>query len=770
MGAGGAGTASRRRCPSGPACSRGRRGGGQRRGRDSCPRSAREGSPRARPRRRSARTRRQSRGRPVALGAAGVRHDAELAALVAALHRRHERGHGRGRRLGPGSRRGSAGAACRTRCARAGARPPCCSSSKAGSSAMLSGPTTRSTCRDSLEKRLALLLRDASGHRDDRVRVRPASAAELADLAAELLLGLLPHAAGVEHDDVRVLRRRSRPATGGPQDLGHARRSRGRSSGSRTSGRRNGKARGAREHSAGAVVRSSRACLAIGPVGVNLVAHASVAALRRPSRHFQDGSVDLMPGRELFGTKKDGRWDVDRPTPSSASAGRRLRAAGSRRSASARGDHVAIIANNRVEWAVAAYASYGLGAAFVPMYEAAAPTRTGSSSFSDCEAKVLIVATGPSTQKALAFAGSIPSLTAHRRARREHQRLEPERAHARSRATRPSWPRAVKARGEITARPERHRGLHLHERHDGNPKGVILTHLEHRLERQRGPRGLPRGADDRSLSFLPWAHVFGQTVRAARALLARARRMAICECGREDHRQPRRGAADAALQRPAHLQQDLHGGAEADRGASRQGVQLAGAARRLKTTAKERDGETLSVARARAPEAVDALVFAKVRARFGGQLKYAFSGGAALSRDVAEFIDRSASPSTRATASPRRAPSPRRTAPARARSAASAGPSPAYASRSTGPAEPPRRRQGTRFERRDRRLRAQRDEGLPQPPRRERRGAHERRRLPHRRHGVHRLRGFPLHHRPHQGAVQARERQVRRADARSRRS
>ena len=35
-----------------------------------------------------------------------------------------------------------------------------------------------------------------------------------------------------------------------------------------------------------------------------------------------------------------------------------------------RGDVVAIIADNRVEWAVACYATYGLGAAYVPMYQA----------------------------------------------------------------------------------------------------------------------------------------------------------------------------------------------------------------------------------------------------------------------------------------------------------------------------------------------------------------------------------------------------------------
>jgi long-chain acyl-CoA synthetase len=36
---------------------------------------------------------------------------------------------------------------------------------------------------------------------------------------------------------------------------------------------------------------------------------------------------------------------------------------------------------------------------------------------------------------------------------------------------------------------------------------------------------------------------------------------------------------------------------------------------------------------------LDSLVGKKVRERFGGRLKYAFSGGAALSKDVAEFID-----------------------------------------------------------------------------------------------------------------------------------
>src|SRR6202034_551247 len=59
----------------------------------------------------------------------------------------------------------------------------------------------------------------------------------------------------------------------------------------------------------------------------------------------------------------------------------------------------------------------------------------------------------------------------------------------------------------------------------------------------------------------------------------------------------------------------------------------------LKATAKEREGKRLSITELTLLTLTDKLVFSKVRARFGGKLKYAFSGGAAISREVAEFID-----------------------------------------------------------------------------------------------------------------------------------
>src|SRR5215831_7061703 len=84
-----------------------------------------------------------------------------------------------------------------------------------------------------------------------------------------------------------------------------------------------------------------------------------------------DHALQQYGGRDLFGTKKDGGWTWTRYGEFGSQVDRFR--AGLSSLGVARGDNVAIIANNRVEWAVAAYACYGLGAAFVPMYEAQHP-------------------------------------------------------------------------------------------------------------------------------------------------------------------------------------------------------------------------------------------------------------------------------------------------------------------------------------------------------------------------------------------------------------
>src|SRR6185503_1616197 len=119
------------------------------------------------------------------------------------------------------------------------------------------------------------------------------------------------------------------------------------------------------------------------------------------------GSCDAYAERPIFGTKQDGSWSwmtyrqlrdlVDRVRGGLASAG------------VGRDDRVAIIADNRVEWAAAAYATYGLEAAFVPMYQAQRPA-DWEFILADCAAKVVIVATDAIYDAVRAMMPRLPAL------------------------------------------------------------------------------------------------------------------------------------------------------------------------------------------------------------------------------------------------------------------------------------------------------------------------------------------------------------------------
>jgi len=83
---------------------------------------------------------------------------------------------------------------------------------------------------------------------------------------------------------------------------------------------------------------------------------------------FLERSVAKYPDHPLFGTKNVSgtyEWMTYREV------GRRVDnlRGGLARQGIGKGDAVGLIANNSVEWAVAAFAAYGLGARFIPMYE-----------------------------------------------------------------------------------------------------------------------------------------------------------------------------------------------------------------------------------------------------------------------------------------------------------------------------------------------------------------------------------------------------------------
>lgn len=170
----------------------------------------------------------------------------------------------------------------------------------------------------------------------------------------------------------------------------------------------------------------------------------------------------------------------------------------------------------------------------------------------------------------------------------------------------------------------------------GNPKGVILSHGNLASNVTAVHEMLPLETDDRSLSFLPWAHSFGQTVEL-HVLLSMGGSMALAEA--VDKIIP-----NLAETTPTFLVSVPRIFNRIYDGVNKQMTQKPGVIRGLfygglKAATKRRKGEPLTLGDKIKLSLADKLVFGKIRAKFGGRLKYAFSGGAALSKDVAEFID-----------------------------------------------------------------------------------------------------------------------------------
>ena len=120
-------------------------------------------------------------------------------------------------------------------------------------------------------------------------------------------------------------------------------------------------------------------------------------------------AVDKFRDNKLFGTKNKTKDGYDWITYGEvAQRVDRLRA-GLAGIGVGKGDGVGIIANNRNEWAIAAYATYGLGARYIPMYEAELP-RIMKYIIEDSGVKVLLVSRDDILEKVKDFPDEIEGL------------------------------------------------------------------------------------------------------------------------------------------------------------------------------------------------------------------------------------------------------------------------------------------------------------------------------------------------------------------------
>lgn len=337
-------------------------------------------------------------------------------------------------------------------------------------------------------------------------------------------------------------------------------------------------------------------------------------------------SVARFADRKRFATKVDGQWKW----LSYGEFGTQIDAfrGGLAQLGVGKGDAVAVIANNRVEWAVGAYATYGREARYVPMYEKQ-NAEDWRFILTDSGAKVVLVANEKIATVVRGFAGDIGTLE-------KVIVLDGEGADTfaavmaigKDHPVQPGNPESTDLAGLIYTSGT-----------TGQPKGVKLSHGNFISNVNAVQALFPMRDDEVSLSFLPWAHSFGQTCElhllfsfgAASALNSDVN-ILVQELGEV---QP---TVLYSVPRVFNKVYDsIHKKVAADGGVAEK-LFNAAIANSKERNALALDGKS-SMGVDLKHAVLDKIVLSKVRAKLGGRLEFAFSGGAAISTEVMTFLD-----------------------------------------------------------------------------------------------------------------------------------
>ncbi|MDD9966299.1 MAG: long-chain fatty acid--CoA ligase [Myxococcales bacterium] len=286
------------------------------------------------------------------------------------------------------------------------------------------------------------------------------------------------------------------------------------------------------------------------------------------------------------------------------------------------GDRVACISNNRLEWAVCAHATYALRAAYVPMYEAQLE-EDWRFILNDCGAKVCLTANEGIRYRIDRMQKDLPELA--------HVLCFEGGGYSELLAS-------GKAAPVTLCDPKRDdlASIIYTSGTTGQPKGVCLTHYNVAANVSAILDVAPLVGEERALSFLPWAHVFGGAVEL-NAMLGYGAAVAICDDTRKllDYLPEVQPTLMFAVPR---IWNRVYDGVNKQIAAKPKPIQRL-FARAMKAKSKRKRGQPLNIKDRIAIPLADKLILSKVVARFGGKLRFAFSGAAALSTEVAEFID-----------------------------------------------------------------------------------------------------------------------------------
>lgn len=342
-------------------------------------------------------------------------------------------------------------------------------------------------------------------------------------------------------------------------------------------------------------------------------------------------SVNKFADRNLFGTKnKNGvyEWTTFKEVGTRIN---NLRA-GLAQLGINKDDVVGIIANNRLEWPVVAFATWGRLGRFVPMYEAEL-VQIWKYIITDSQIKVLFVSKPEIYEKIKDFPKDIPTL-------KHIFIIESDRENSMAAlekrgATKPVSPQVPK--------PDDVAELIYTSGTTGNPKGVLLSHGNFTSNSLAGIKMYPElkkndGKDALTLAILPWAHSYGQTGELF-AVIHMGGAMGLAESASTI-------VNDIVAVKPTWLvavprvfnriYDGLWTKMNKEGGLAKtlfvMGVESAKRKRDLAAEGKNCLMTNLKL------KLADKIVFKKIRERLGGRLMGSMSGSAAMNPEIAQFF------------------------------------------------------------------------------------------------------------------------------------
>jgi len=294
-----------------------------------------------------------------------------------------------------------------------------------------------------------------------------------------------------------------------------------------------------------------------------------------------------------------------------------------------KGDVVGIIADNRSEWAITAFAAYGLGARFIPMYEKDLP-KNWQYIITDGCVNVLLAANSAVYDPVFKFMEHAPGL--------KHLLIIDGHGDNTMAATE-QWGRDHPV-ASVRPRPGDIAVLIYTSGTTGKPKGVLLSHGNFTSNFISGGRLMPDlNETSRSLSILPWAHSFGQTAELYNFIHLGGSIGFI--------RDVTTIADDMARLRPSYLiavprvfskiydglwqKMDAAGGL-----AQKLFVMGVEAGKRKRALAREGKSALLTHLQFKL---ADAVVFKKIRQKFGGRLQGAITASATMNVEIGYFFN-----------------------------------------------------------------------------------------------------------------------------------